>query len=496
MAPTHSSPLARVLAAPWQQRRNVGSLWGLAFVVLACSSFPVVLFALSVLGDPGQADFLRHKAALSAWIGVGALLVVGWAMLVGNVLRQNHPALARLVPGHVGHLRAALLVAWAMLILLAAAGPGFALEAPLAWACGTAAALAVFAAALRWPILLLGAMVAPFVSAALANWDAHGRFATALQAQWRSADWLVSAIVATAGTLVLSMIVRGGDARHVAGYERFIRARSEPSRALAGCTPATSGCTRTVWGRFVRPYAWWLRRLLARRGSPVLARVLLGIGPATHWTTRLFEAACALAAGSAVAAVVTPFMSAEARAGVCAYGAMFVLILLSPPAVQQLHRVWQTRREQALLALLPGVPRGAVLNRWLGWQMTWPFLVTSAVALAVAGVLAALGESIRPGAIAHAMGGLVNGFAVALLPLVAVQWRGWARMRAPATLEVLGPVMVQVSLVMLAVGLHAIRDVGYLALGVAFALAALAWCAWRWWRMGGEPTALPVGRLA
>ncbi len=499
MTPAHSSPLARVLVAPWQHRRNAGSLWGVAFIVLACSAFPVVLFALSVLGDPGQAAFLRHKAALSGWIGVGALLVVGWAMLVGNVLRQNHPALARLVPGHVGHLRAALLVAWAMLILVAAAGPGFAQDAPLAWACGTAAALAVFAAALRWPILLLGAMAAPFATAALTNWDAHARLATALQAQWRGADWLITAIVVTAGAIVLWMVVRGGDAGHVAAYERFLRVRGEPSRELLGCataTPVAAGCTRSFLGGFARPYSWRMRRLLARRDSPVMARLLLGIGPATHWTTRLFEASCALASASAVAAVVTPFMNDEARAGVCAYGAMFVLILLSPPAVQQLHRVWQTRREQALLALMPGVPRGAALNRWLAWQMSWPFLVTSAVSLGVAGALAAHAETLRPGAVANAMGGMVSGFAVGLLPLVALQWRRWARMREPGSLEVAGPVLVQVALVLLAVALHAGWDVGYPALGIVFALAALAWCAWRWWRMGGEPAALPVGRLA
>lgn len=498
MTPTHPSPLSRVLAAPWQQRRNVGSLWGLVFIVLACSSFPVVLFALSVLGDPGQSDFLRHKAALSAWIGVGALLVVGWAMLVGNVLRQNHPALARLVPGHVGHLRAALLVAWAMLTLAAAAGPGFALEAPLAWACGAAAALAVFAAALRWPILWLAGMAAPFATEALTNWDAHARLAATLQAQWHGAPWLVAAIVATAGSIVLWMVVRSGDARHVAAYDRWTRVRGESSQPAfgSGTTRASACCTRAAFGRFTRPYSWWMQRLLARRDSPVMERVLLGIGPATHWTTRMFEAACALVFGGALVALVWPFLSAEARAGVCAYGAMFVLLMLSPPAVQQLHRVWQTRREQALLGLLPGVPRGAVLNRWLGWQMSWPYLVTSAVSLAVASVLASLAERYRPGALTDTLGGMVSGFAVALLPLVALQWRGWARMREPGSLEVAGPALVQMALVLLAVGLHAAWDVGYWPLGVVFAILAMAWCAWRWWRMGSEPTALPIGRLA
>jgi hypothetical protein len=38
--------------------------------------------------------------------------------------------------------------------------------------------------------------------------------------------------------------------------------------------------------------------------------------------------------------------------------------------------------------------------------------------------------------------------------------------------------------------------VGYVPAGITLGIAALAWCAWRWHRMGSEPTALPVGRLA
>ena len=498
MTHAHSSALARVLAAPWQRRRNIGSLWGLFFVVLACSIFPILLFAVSLLGDPSQADAMRHKAALSAWIGAAALLLVGWAMLVGNVLQQNHPALARLVPGHVGRLRAGLLAAWAFLILAAAAGPGFALGAPLAWACGAAATLAVAAAVLRWPVLWLGALAAPFVTGGLLNWHGRAALRAALLAEWRSADWLLTAIVLTAGCVVLVAIVRTGGARHAAAHDRWSRARGEPSQAaFAGviAAPVSPGCAGRFLGGLARPYAWRMRRLLARRDSPVMERLLLGIGPATHWTTRFFEFSCALVFATVVCFAGSSFMTAEARAAVCAYGAMFVLILLSPPAVQQLHRVWQTRREQALLALLPGVARGPALNRWLGWQMSWPFLSTSLAALAMAGGLARLAEAIRPGSVERTLGGLVSGFAVALLPLVACQWRDWARMREPATLAIIGPVMLQMGLVLAAIGLHLGLGLGYVTMGVVFALVALAWCAWRWWRMGGEPTALPIGRL-
>src|ERR1700744_3564514 len=153
MSDANSFSLARVLAAPWQQRRNAGSLWGFAVVVALCFAAPVVLSIWSLLADPSVVERLQESARASAWVGVAALLIAGWAMLVGNVLRQNHPTLARPVPGHVARLRGALLAAWTMLVLLAAGVPGFAFDAPLAWACGMAAALAALARALRWPVL-------------------------------------------------------------------------------------------------------------------------------------------------------------------------------------------------------------------------------------------------------------------------------------------------------------------------------------------------------
>jgi hypothetical protein len=357
----------------------------------------------------------------------------------------------------------------------------------------------VAAAALRWPVLWLAALAAPFMTAGLLNRAGHTALGMALRAEWRSADWLITAIVVTAGCVVLVMVVRIGDARHADAYQRGCRVRAEPSQAaFAGVigTSASPGCAGGFRASFVRPYAWRMRRLLARRDSPVMARVLLGIGPATHWTTLFFQFSGALLFGTVLCAVVSRFLAAEARAAICAYGAMFVLILLSPPAVQQLHRVWQTRREQALLALLPGVARGPVLNRWLGWQMSWPFLLMSVGGLAVAGVLAGLAEAIQPGSVEKTLGGMVSCFAVALLPLVACQWRDWARMPEPATLAIVGPVMLQMGLVMLAFGLHTRFDVGYVTMGVDFALVSLAWCRWRWWRTGSEPTALPIGRAA
>jgi len=490
MSPTHSSSLARVLAAPWQQRRNTGSLWGLAFVLVACSIFPVVLLAISLLGDPGQAAGLRHKAGLSAWAGIGALLVVGWAMLVGNVLQQNRQTLARLVPGHVAQLRAGLLTAWAVLILAAAAGPGFAFDAPLAWACCAAAALASFAAALRWPILFVAGAIAPIVTAAVQIWDGHAALAAALHAQWHDAAWLIAAIVVSAGAVVLVAMLpeTGRGQRNACGAGHAFGGRF--------ANPFASGSPRSPAGRS-RPYAWWMARLLARRESRVTSRLLLGLGPTAHWITRAHDSAWFVIVSAGICALVIVLAALLGRdlRGVLPWLSFSLLTGACTPALQATAQLYRTKGEQALLVLLPGVPRGAALNRWLAWQMSAIFIVAALGGLLLAGALDVFAETLEPGLVERSGGDMTAGIAVALLPQVAWQWRRWASLRGGSGKEFL-PSFAPFALGGVALLLHTWAGIGYLPIGIALSAASAALCAWRWWRMGSEPSALPMGRLA
>jgi hypothetical protein len=496
---THSSSLARVLAAPWQQRRNLGSVWGLILVVALCAALPTSLWIWSLLAGPASAEQLHRSARASTWVGAGALLMAGWAMLVGNVLQQNHPTLGHLVPGHVGRLRGALLAAWAMLVLLAAGVPGLAFDAPLAWGCGVAAYLAVFAAALRWPLLWLAGIAAPFLTNWFLDWNGHAALAPWLRAQWRSADGLVTAIVATAGIVILTSMISSGGTAHVASYE----ARRRLGRALgvhrAGGTSATfANCWRPFGRNLARPYAAWMRHLLARRDSPVMGRLLLGLGPATHWTMRIRDGALfgALAGGLFAAIVgIAAFLLGRDVAVIFPWLAFSLLTGACTPALQAAAQLYRTRREQELLVLLPGVPRGARLNRWLGWQMSVLFVGSALWGFALAAALVAFTEAIAPGVVERSSDGIAAAIPVALLPQVAWQWRTWARLRGASGRELL-PSLTPFLLGAAALALHAWAGFGYPAMGVAFAAVTFAWCAWRWHRMGSEPTALPIGRLA
>ena len=487
-----SDPLAirRILASPFQQRRNAMSIGDALAVLALCAAAPTALLAWALAADPAAAARLRHAAGISVWIAAAALLTVGWAMLVGNLLQQNKAALARLVPSHVARLRTALLVAWAVVVLGLTAGPGFLFDAPLAWACGGAAGLALVALVVRWPALLLSGVSAPFVIVPVMEWSGHTALASALLARWRDAQWLIVAIVLTAGAAALVAIVRE--------HGRSLRPSDEggqaPGRRLAWSRQP--GCPSRP-GHLPAPYAWWMARLLTRRDSPVMSRLLLGFGPAVHWTTRIRDGALFVAVGGGICALVVGLAALLGRdlRGVFPWLAFSLLTGASTPALQAAAQLYRTRREQALLLLLPGVPRGARLNRWLGWQMSVLFLLSALWGFALAGALDAFAEALSPGLVERSGGGMIAAIAAAVLPQVALQWRTWARLRSAAASQFL-PSLAPFLLGGAALALHSWSGVAYLTMGIAFAVVTVAYCAWRWWRMGSEPSAMPIGRLA
>lgn len=492
--------VARILAAPLHQRRNVGGRWGVALVLVLCFAAPVVLTTWSLFATAGpQAEQLRVGAGGSFWIGVGALLVVGWSMFVGNVLQQNHPTLARLVPHHASQLRLALLVGWALACLAATALPGFAFGAPLAWGCGTAAALAVLAAALRWPLLWLGGLAAPFVMAGITRVFGAADLLEALDGLWHRHLELVTCAVALAGASVLVRVVRAGGKKHLQAYEARHRMRQAFLQQQGAGVMTAMHCKYPWMGRLAvggRAYAWWLERQLARPDAPVMSRLLLGLGRACHWTTHASQAVVFMVVGTAACAIVTLVLDRAMLAYVLPWLAFSSLTAVCSPALQAAPQLRQTRREQALLALLPGVPRGGRLNRWLAWQMTASFLVSAALALALAWALDAAADTLRPGISASATGGMGLGVATVLLSQLAWQWRHWARLSGSTGNAMQLPTVTPVILGVGATVLHGTTGIGYVAVGVTLAAVAVVYCAWRWVCMGAEPTAFPVGRLA
>jgi hypothetical protein len=237
-------------------------------------------------------------------------------------------------------------------------------------------------------------------------------------------------------------------------------------------------------------------RLLARRDSSVTARLLVGLGPVTHWTTRVFQGFWYLVASLVLCTVASLLIGGDMLAYVLPWLAFSVLTGICTPALQAVTQLQQTRREQALLVLLPGVPRGARLNRWLAWEMSASYLVSAGCAVALAWALDAVADAIRPGISVTATGGMTFGVAAVLLPQVAWQWRRWARLSGSTGSVALAPTITPILMGLGVMGLHVATGVGYVCVGIALAIASTAYCAWRWVRMGREPTAFPVARLS
>jgi hypothetical protein len=488
--------VGRILVAPWQQRRNQSGPWG--FAVIAALSVAAGLALAVALGAFGPRSRPTIGAAeAGAVVAFGLLLTAAWAMLVASVLEQNHPTFARLAPGHVARLRCVLLLAWGAAIAYAAAVPGAFAHASLAWAVGASAALALLAACIRWPVLWLFGCVAPFftTSAVHRAW-VDGLLQLAAQA-WQAGPMRISVTIVLAGAVLLLALVQRGGQRHAASYaarrQRGLRLRSSMTGVQSTrAEPRIAGWSARIsaWS-----YAWWMRRLLAGPGPDAMARLQLGFGPAVHWSALLgFAVRLLVLAGLFFAAIALSPMASllPGLLAVMSLGLMYGFVERVTQAPARLH---QTRREQALLILLPGVPRRKALNRWLSGHLTTQFVVAWLAAVAWAALLGAAADRLRPGVTAETIGQGRSLLAIAMLPPCALLWRSWARMAAPTPLGVWMAALPGLACGGAAYAMHQVGGYGYAPIGVVYAASTLAWCGWRWHRMADEPSAFPIGRL-
>ncbi len=508
------SSVGPILAAPWHQRRNAGSMWGTAVVVFMLALAPALLFGWSLFvlwgapsGPAGSAPAaeiaagIRHTAANAGLWALGASSLAAWAVAVSNLLAQNRPVLAGLVPDHPARLRVALLVAWVAMVAFLTVIIGVRFDEPLACATVAAVGTTLLAASIRWPILWLLGCVSPVgVNLALA-WPGLPHAIDVVRSHWQGQPVAIFLTLAAASAVLLVALIQSGGARHVASDEARRRRAQRFQMRWRGAQPVAVGTRGILDAVLTRPYHAWFGHVLARPASPVFERLMLGLGPGAHWiasATVVVGSALALFAGLALLEGVGLFyppaaaFAPDALASLCAG----LMIGLLSPAIQIQARLHQSRREQALLVLLPGVQRGAAFNRRLAWQLTAHFVLAWIGALALMALCLATAHALRPEVVRPLVLEMCRMFAIAAVTMVVFQWRAWSRVGAPTALSALGPLLLG--------GLAAVATwggpfTGWLSLaGVTTigAAATVAWCAMRWWRLAREPSAFPVGRLA
>ena len=503
-----------ILAAPWQQRRNLGSPWGIAVVVglfaLAPTAFALWSVVESLQGwrsgnltaaHMQMAGELRNVALNAAVWSFSALALGWWAMAVASLLEQNRPAFARLVPHHPARLRAALLVGWALLVAFVTWLVGFRFDEPLACAAAMMVIGALLAASMRWPMMWLLGCVAPVAVNEAMAWPGLQQAVETATRLWQGRPVAIFLSLAVASVLLLMALVQSGGPRHV-GSDDARRQRVQRFRMRAtGGQPVAVGTRGLIDTVLTRPYYGWWRYLLSRPASPVFSRLMLGLGPGAHWTASATAVVGGAAALFAALGVVEALGLVYAPAKVFAPDALgsistcLVIGLLSP-ALQVQARLHQSRREQALLVLLPGVARGAALNRRLARRLTAQFLMAWVGALALTALGMTTVHALRPQSLAPDLLTLCRIIAIGALTTVVFQWRPWARVPAPSTLATILPLMLgglvaMVAWMFPAQGWMSFAQVATVSIGATF-----AWCAVRWVHMGREPSALPVCRLA
>lgn len=477
-----------LLSAPFQQRRHTGELWvWLALLLLTLA----VAITCAITVDLGA-------ARLVLGIEAGASLLILWGICFAGLRRQNHPNAARLVPGHLTRLRHCAVGLLMILSLTAALLFGSQLGQPLAWALGAAALMLAVAAFVRWIQLWFYI----WIVISLAFWGPVGalsmRVWRGLQ-QWYAVQPTSLALLAVLILpWLLSRLLQDGGPAHQASYraaEKLRMAFADQSRGLS--TAKYAGKTGlTMMRLFSWPQPLWQRHLLATAkpvaGSALARAELVCLGN-LHWTSMLGALSLVLAifgCGAAVADYLfTPNWSAIGTDGGAGLQIGIVSMALNPlfGLASALHR---SRREQALLMLLPGIPRGLALSRQLARRLLAQFYLQWSMAAVLIGLMMAL---ISPAGEASRLA--LYGLLLAL-PMGSFLLRDWSRQAAPNSAQALLPLLG------VTMGAALLAGMAWLGLSIWFAVAlslglSLAFLRWRWQRsVLASPAAMPVGRWA
>jgi hypothetical protein len=485
-----------LLSAPWQWRGNESSLWerrlygGLAALLLLAPAVAAVVW--------------MPARPAGAVVGALAFLAVAlyWGLQVGVLLRLDHPHVAHTVPGHSRALRVVTVGLWLGLAALcgvaAALGTwlldGSGLTVGLAVVVGAATTLFLLAMAVRWWWLWVPLSLGPALMG-----ETHWRTGVIstwlwLQQHWQAQPLKVTLAVVLVQGLLLPVVFGRGDGQHARAYASRERLRKVAADGGTGNKPALAAYGR--WGEWLgQPWqrlsdAWLAHVCQRAEPSPrsAMARAEVVLHGSQHWVRHLSTGllvqvvvALCLLATLQLTGVNLDLLLQGGHVGISiGLTSMALSAVMTLPSA-----LWHSRREQALLVLLPGMPQGAALSRALAWRQFRQCLWTWAV------MLPALLTMVWAG---HALSLLT--FTAVALPMSAWLWRDVSRLREARPAAALVPVVLCVVAGLLSAFLMSRHPAAwpFLLLGLLSLTAGLL--AWRWRCMGRLPQALPAGRLA
>jgi hypothetical protein len=315
-----------------------------------------------------------------------------------------------------------------------------------------------------------------------------------LQQQWLAQPLVMTLVVLALQGLLLQGLFGRGDSRHARAYAARERLRKTSAASAAGEKSVLAAYGR--WGEWLgmptqRLADAWLAHVCRQaqaQSLSAMARAEVVLHGAQHWVRHLSTVVLvqgvvlvSLLLVAGLARVSLDQMLEGGRGGI-AIGLTAIALGagLSLPGA-----LWQSRREQALLMLLPGMPQGAALNRAVAWRQLrhclWAWCAT----------LPALAAMVWAG---HGLQALA--FMAMALPMSAWLWRDLSRMRAPSMASTFLPLLLCLLAGGASVFLLTRRPDMLWPWALTLLLLSVGLLAWRWRGLLRWPQALPVGRLA
>ena len=489
------APYVQISKVIWRSLGLSQARW--LYVILACC-FTIMAVGGGISWKWGV-EALRDAAVTTSVI----FLQLAWSYLSATLMRLNTPNASRTVPHYVGRLRRSALVLWLGICAVVGLLVG---HSSLAAACTIAFGAGFFMLLIstpwRWPVqwCVFIAVLAyagnrvndmvdsVFVKVLLDSSTLRWPFAIAC---YLSMAWLVTRLIATDGNRFSAVFSR---AVHI---ENAAPGADTPARVRVHAFGPLFGIQQMGWERMFLPWRLYLRYTLAQpcppagnmpQPSQVLARALLGIGPAVHWVMQI-GAFLALWGAVLLVVVILPIAFGSGSSSIS--GGWAVLIALGSlmaavaPALSLPETFRDTAPEQKLMLLLPGMPRGHALNHLLA--------VRHVRQAFVAWLVAALSVVALPYPDKDVW--FVGGFYLAALVLLPMVISDWSRIQPPNAMNALAGLLR--AMVAPTIGLMAVH---WLNVPInAVASAAVVYCGTmlvvRWRRLPQFAQAFPSGRL-
>jgi hypothetical protein len=366
----------------------------------------------------------------------GFLAFLLWWTQVEGLMQQNRPMLARLVPGHVAALRRSLRQQWLLHTL------GWTLVCAIAtqWqhapfiASGIGLVLFTLVWLVRQPWLwLLAGFGFP---AALLQLPALRSAATDVAGD-RSTAVLLSVVLLLVLGFLVPLALQTGHAAHrarAARRERLIQMSRAMSTGSGVPVRLQVGLLGGLQGVCERPWRWLLQASLRPGVRPGVRPASLGhlnlvLAGSAHWARQAGVLPLLILIFGLPLLLVPLLMEPGATSKVIdplRFGLCIALYGVALNPVMQLAPNWLARRqEQGLLLLTPGVPHGAALAlacpRYLAAQFVVGWLLITALVMSLMQAYASLAAQ-----------NYAAGYAAGCLPLLALVWRDWARLRPSA----------------------------------------------------------------